>query len=340
MQQNFEQAGAGFTPYQAPVFKASQIRRMARAKLRGKWKKVFVPVFIYSLFIILPFLIYYGLYTSEYYGAELLTDPDIAVSYDDYINLIDESQQAISPMLNTLGGVLEIYFLLVSGAFGVGMAIISLKIIRDEEVTASDAFSGFRKYGQSFCTGFLVLFFSMLWSLLFMLPGSVLMLAGIVMYAASLSGASILMLLAGIAALLGAAVCLIIFLMRYRMTYFIAADNRGMRATAAVFSSVLMLRGRLTRLFCLLLSFTGWLILVSIPLALAYVILTLTDAFVGCLIASLLMIAGIAAYAPLLLYMRASEAVFYSTLTGNFRPAQTAEPAAEDSSFWNPPDYL
>ena len=53
----------------APVFTSSQIRAMARAKLKGKWKMLFAPVIIYIIMSMLPGMIYSASYLSDLQSA-------------------------------------------------------------------------------------------------------------------------------------------------------------------------------------------------------------------------------------------------------------------------------
>ena len=144
------------------------------------------------------------------------------------------------------------------------------------------------------------------------------------------AGGAYMLLFLGFAATLAGAVGGVIFTMRYEMTYFIASDDRGMRASEAVARSVFMMRKKVGSLFVLVLSFIGWIILASIPISIAMAVFMFSSSFAGKLIALILMAVFMAAYAPLTLYIETSKAIYYSALTGNFRAANAhSEPAAE-----------
>ncbi len=307
-----------------PVFTSSQIRSIARAKLRGKWRTLFVPVLIYIVLSMLPNLIYAGLYIHNVQAAGLLSGDSSA-----YISMLQEAvgvsvaegataADIFSPATQMLSNFVTFYQLFLTGAFGIAIATIALKTIRDEHVTAADVTTGLNKFGQSFCAGIMIMFFTFLWHCLFILPGSLLLGFGMAASVMSTGGAYMLLFI-GFAATLAGAIGGVIFTMRYDMVYFIAADDRNMRASEAVARSVFMMRKKVGNLFMLVLSFIGWLILASIPLSLAMTALMLSTSFAGNLTAVILMCVFMAVYAPVVLYIETSKAVFYSTLTGNFR---------------------
>lgn len=324
---------------QTPVFTSSQIRAMARAKLRGKWKKLFVPVIVYVVLSMLPSLLYSGAYISDLQAAGLLSGDSSA-----YITTLQEAvglssdaagaESIFSPVTSMLSNFVTFYQFILTGVFGIAIATIALKTIRDEEVSPSDNFTGINKFGQSFCAGIMVMFFTFLWRCLFILPGSFMLGFGMAASAISAGGAYMLVFLGSVATLAGA-VGGVIFTMRYDMTYFIASDDRSMRASEAVARSVFMMRKKVGSLFVLVLSFIGWLILASIPLSLAMTALMLTTSFAGKLVAVILMVVFMAVYAPLVLYIETSKAIYYSTLTGNFRTNDAPAEPVYDSGVYD-----
>lgn len=316
----------------APVFTSSQIRAMARAKLKGKWKMLFAPVIIYIIMSMLPGMIYSASYLSDLQSAGLLSGDSSAYidTLQSAMGLSDGSDAAVfSPLTSMLSNFVSFYQLILTGVFGIAIATIALKTIRDEFVSPADALTGFNRFGQSFCAGIMVMFFTFLWRCLFILPGSFMLGFGMAASAISAGGAYMLLFL-GFAATLAGAVGGVIFTMRYEMTYFIASDDRGMRASEAVARSVFMMRKKVGSLFVLVLSFIGWIILASIPISIAMAVFMFSSSFAGKLIALILMAVFMAAYAPLTLYIETSKAIYYSALTGNFRAGNAhSEPAAE-----------
>ena len=293
-------------------FKAGQARQMARRRLQGKWQKAAVPFLIYGFLYLLPTLI-----------VSLISNP--------YITSQDSSAAGVERLVS-------VYQLLVAGAFALGVSVLSLKILREESFDASTVFSGFSRYGTALCTGILIGIFSTLWACLFLLPGMMLI-GGAGVLSAGAAAASVPSLAAGVFFLSAGAVLLFWFLMRYQMTYFIIADNPGIRASQAIAISVRMMAGPgKTHLLILMLSFIGWLMLSFIPLYGAiWFLLAGNFSFLSVFAAALLIAVFLAAFAFVTLYMNTAQAVFYSGLTGNFRQADP-DPAAESGISAAAPD--
>ena len=114
--------------------------------------------------------------------------------------------------------------LFLTGAFALGLAIMALAAARKQEVRAAQLFDGFKNYGSSLALYLLIAIFTALWTLLFIIPGIV----------ASYS---------------------------YAMTGYILAEDPDLTASQAIQRSKEMMRGNRWRLFCLQLSFIGWIIL-------------------------------------------------------------------------------
>lgn len=114
--------------------------------------------------------------------------------------------------------------LLVSGPFALGIAMIALNVVRGEKVRIETLFDGFKDFGRSFTQYLLNGVLVLLWTLLFVVPGIV----------ASYS---------------------------YSMSFYILRDNPDMSANDARKQSIEMMRGNKWRLFCLHLTFLGWLLL-------------------------------------------------------------------------------
>ncbi len=309
-----------------PVFTSSQIRAMARARLKGKLKILAVPMLIYTVISMLPSLIYSGVYISDIKAAGLFSSDSAAYAdtVQSVMGLSDGSGTTgiFSSFTSFMGNFVTFYQLFLTGVFGIVISTIALKVIRNEDINPSDVTTGFVRYTQSLCSGFMVMFFTFLWRCLFILPGSFILGFGMAASAMS-SGLAYIIVFLGFAAMLAGAIGGVIFTMRYDMTYFLAADNRYMRASEAVARSVIMMRKRVGQYFMLILSFIGWLILASIPLTAALTVLTVTSSPAGHITAVILMIVFMAVYAPVMLYIETSKAIYYSTLTGNFRTNDT-----------------
>ncbi|NLN50875.1 MAG: DUF975 family protein [Acholeplasmataceae bacterium] len=115
--------------------------------------------------------------------------------------------------------------IVVLGPLLIGMAIYQLKALReDKSGELGVLFEGFNNFGRNFVVIVLKQILIFLWSLLFLIPG--------IVRAFSLG-----------------------------MVEFIAADNPEMSATEVIDASTKMMKTHRFRLFCLYLSFFGWVLL-------------------------------------------------------------------------------
>lgn len=126
--------------------------------------------------------------------------------------------------------------IITTPALSLGSCIVYLKISRKESTEISDLFEGFKKIGKALWLNILITFFTMLWSLLLIIPG-------------------------------------IIKSYAYSMAYYILADNPELTAREALARSKEIMQGHKAELFVLHLSFFWWylLILVSCGFATLYV---------------------------------------------------------------------
>lgn len=122
--------------------------------------------------------------------------------------------------------------LFISGAFTLGFVIIYLKISRDEgdeDVKYSHIFSGFNDYIRAFLAYLLTIIFTLLWTLLLIIPG-------------------------------------IIAAYSYMLTFFVLADNKSLTALEAMHESKEMMKGYKLKAFYLSFRFFGWAILSTLTL--------------------------------------------------------------------------
>lgn len=125
------------------------------------------------------------------------------------------------PAIPVIGSVA---WLFLTGPFSLGLAYVFLRVVRGEGFSFEMMFKGLYDYGRCFVAGLLVLVYTLLWSLLLIVPGII----------ASLS---------------------------YSMTFFIMADNPRLSADEAISQSKQLMYGHKTELFMLCLSFFGWFLL-------------------------------------------------------------------------------
>lgn len=119
------------------------------------------------------------------------------------------------PVIGTIGTIL------VSSPLLLGYIIFSLSISRSEDAKFKQLFDGFNNFWKAFVTGLLVGLFTMLWTLLLIIPGL------IAMYS-------------------------------YAMTFYILADDSSIGAMEAISRSKKMMDGNKWKLFCLGCRFLGW----------------------------------------------------------------------------------
>ncbi|MCX6756963.1 MAG: DUF975 family protein [Candidatus Nomurabacteria bacterium] len=127
----------------------------------------------------------------------------------------------------------SIVALLIAGSLSVGLATFSLSIVRNKELKIIQIFSGFEIFWTSLKTFFLTTIFTILWSILLIVPG-------------------------------------IIAALSYSQVYFILADDPKLRAMEAIEKSKKMMMGNKWKLFCLGLRFLGWIILSILTLGIGF----------------------------------------------------------------------
>lgn len=140
----------------------------------------------------------------------------------------------IMTAVNVVPGIGQVAAIVLAGVFSVGMSIVYLEIVRNWDCQFEDMFKGFNNFGTNCLAGILTAVYTILWSLLFIIPGIV----------KSLS---------------------------YAMTPYILADHPEMSASEAITASRIMMDGNKGKLFVLYLSFIGWGILCIIPFVFLYV---------------------------------------------------------------------
>ena len=134
---------------------------------------------------------------------------------------------AIIPIIGFIGT------LLIAPALGLGLIIMTLKVARLESIQVSDLFNGFNYILKAFGLTFMVGLFTLLWSLLLIVPG-------------------------------------IIAAYRYSMALFILADDPDIGVMEAIAQSKEITKGYKWSLFVLQLSFIGWGILAYFTCGLLY----------------------------------------------------------------------
>lgn len=117
--------------------------------------------------------------------------------------------------------------LVIAGPLAVGCASVYLSIARKEEASVGQLLDGTKNFVNSFLAYLLVILFTFLWMLLFIIPG-------------------------------------IIKAFSYSLTFHILRDHPEMTATEAMKRSQEMMKGHKWQLFCLYFSYIGWFLLCTL----------------------------------------------------------------------------
>ncbi|WP_127531775.1 DUF975 family protein [Paenibacillus kobensis] len=154
--------------------------------------------------------------------------------------------KAIGGTLLLFAVILAVYFIpfiglivaiaspLITGAIVLGLSSFYMGIARGEIIYVSEVFSGFGDFWRAMRLYLLVLMFTLLWTLLFYIPG----------------------IIAGY---------------RYSMSFMILRDNPEIGAMEAIRRSKQLMAGNKFRLFVLQLTFLGWRILGMLTLGIGYI---------------------------------------------------------------------
>ena len=131
---------------------------------------------------------------------------------------------AQNPVNTVLIGILSCVSFVLSGPFEFGLRKTSLMVANNETIKVENLFNGFKDFARTFSLHLINSVFIFLWSLLFIIPG-------------------------------------IIKALSYSMSYFILQENPNLSANEARKESMRLMEGNKWRLFCLMFSFIGWILL-------------------------------------------------------------------------------
>ena len=136
--------------------------------------------------------------------------------------------EATAPVLFTVFSIIAVIIavfavisLVLGGAVSLGYAKYNLNLIDGNTANVEDLISQFNRIGDGFVMRFLTVLYTVLWSLLLVVPG-------------------------------------IIAVYSYSMAPYILYENPGMKAKEAIKASKALMKGNKWRLFCLEFSFIGW----------------------------------------------------------------------------------
>ena len=211
---------------------AADFRAEARAALRGRWPIAILTGFVASL-------IGAGIATGGGSSGNSNSNSDSTRMLIDEFTATEFWLQFRGIIIGLIVALVIwlIITIVIGGAGKLGYAIFNLKLMDNKEAEFKYLFSQFHRLGDGFCMNFLVGLYTVLWTLLFIIPG-------------------------------------IIKTFSYAMTPYILAENPGMTATDAITESRRIMDGNKWRLFCLGFSFIGWVLLCAAPALIGIGILT------------------------------------------------------------------
>ncbi|MEH7348352.1 DUF975 family protein [Gottfriedia acidiceleris] len=199
----------------------SSIKKTAKSRLSGNWGKAILTLVVFGVLQGLIYMLLNGPVNYHYTGSLFL----------------DLDQQDLIP--GGIQTVIEIITAILNTLLGYGLLVYFLKLIRAEEKSISDIFFYFKsghQFIRGIIVGFLVTLFTVLWTLLLIIPG-------------------------------------IIKSIAYSQVGYILKDFPEMNALDAITLSRRIMDGYKWKFFLLGLSFIGWglLVIITFGLALFYV---------------------------------------------------------------------
>ena len=200
---------------------SSELRAIARRNLEGTWG--------ISVGVALVAALLGGLIVGT--GSNI----NFNFNEDTVCNLPPIFWTVLLPLVS-LAGLLGIVSFILGGTVELGYAKFLLKQYDRKQLQFSDLFSQFERFGTGFAQKFLRTLFTVLWSLLFIIPGIV-------------KGLS------------------------YAMTPFILEEHPEMTASEAIKASMRLMDGHKMDLFILGLTFIGWQILACLTMGIGFLFL-------------------------------------------------------------------
>lgn len=271
---------------------AADFRADAREALRGRWPIAILTGFVASL-------IGAHIATSGGGNSNSNNDSTRAVVRDFQATEFWLQYRTLIIAAIVVLVIWLIVTIVIGGAGKLGYATFNLKLVDNKDVALADLFSQFHRLGDGFCMNFLMGLYTLLWTLLFIIPG-------------------------------------LIKTYSYAMTPYILAENPGMTATDAITESRRIMDGNKWRLFCLGFSFIGWGLLCAAPTLIALFIVSRIAIETQSLAALLWIIpASIPSFIGSLFltpYQEAAWAAFYRDVSGTIVAPNAALP--ESREIW------
>ncbi len=233
---------------------SKNFKKKARAALSGKWAVGVGTGFVASLLGAGTIIV------GSTSSGNSSVDPNT-------LNQLSQEELAlllgILMVVSTISLLCALIHFIIGGPITLGYVKFNLNLVDFKEARFSDLFSQFHRFGEGFLVQFLRGLFSILWTMVFLLPALIL-----VVVAAALETAgrryenAVFILLLLFLVLTIVAVCLCYYKQfSYSMSAYILYENPGMGANNAIKESIQLMKGNKWRLFCLNFSFIGWAIL-------------------------------------------------------------------------------
>lgn len=172
---------------------------------------------------------------ASFFGA-LVSTGGMSFNFDidlEVMQYLPSIVNIILIVLSSIAGMLALVSFILGGVVQLGYSLYLLKQHDGEITSVKELFSQFDRFGQGFLQMLLRSLFIFLWTLLLVIPGL------IKSYA-------------------------------YAMTPFIMAENPDMTAREAITMSKQMMRGHKWELFCMSLSFIGWVLLSCLTMGIGF----------------------------------------------------------------------
>lgn len=207
-----------------------EIRRQARAHLQGNWGL--------SIGVSVVACLLGGLLTGMSFIPEISYWKQLDfLQNGDISRLFSESWEIVEGFrIEFQNGILGLASFLIGGVLQLGYARFLLRHHDGKPTEFNDLFSQFDRFGTGFAQHFLRSLYTLLWSLLLIIPG-------------------------------------IIAALSYAMTPFILEEHPDLTASEAIRRSKELMRGHKTDLFILELTFIGWSLLCILTLNLGHIAL-------------------------------------------------------------------
>ena len=143
---------------------AADFRADAREALRGRWPIAILTGFVASL-------IGAHIATSGGGSSNSNNDSTRAVVRDFQATEFWLQYRTLIIAAIVLLVIWLIVTIVIGGAGKLGYATFNLKLVDNKDVALADLFSQFHRLGDGFCMNFLMSLYTLLWTLLFIIPG-------------------------------------------------------------------------------------------------------------------------------------------------------------------------